>query len=76
MLLRYMLPAQILACSAAALGPLDPAQWFTMPPCKGFKLEEATIDQLQAAMNAGQLMSQDLVSCYTDRIYQTQPFIK
>ena len=49
---------------------------FPMPLCNGFKLEEATIDQMQAAMNCGQLTSQQLVLCYMQRMYQTESYIK
>ena len=49
---------------------------FPMPLCKGFKLEEATIDQMQQALNQSQLSSQQLVMCYLQRIYQTHEYIK
>jgi len=39
-------------------------------------LEEATIDQMQAAMSRGKLTSQQLVMCYMQRIYQTDQYIK
>lgn len=51
------------------------ADLFPMGPCGGsFRLEEATIDQMQQAMAAGTLTSQQLVACYTARTYQTNPY--
>lgn len=49
---------------------------FPMPLCKGFKLEEATIDQLQTAMQHGQLTSVDIIHCYMKRIDQTDQFLR
>lgn len=49
---------------------------FPMPSCHGFTLEEATMDQMQAAMSSGQLTSKQLVMCYMKRIYQTDQYIK
>jgi amidase len=49
---------------------------FPMALCNGFKLEEATIDQMQQALNRSQLNSQQLVTCYLQRIYQTHDYIK
>jgi amidase len=49
---------------------------FPMPPCGSFKLEEATIDQMQAAMSNGTLTSRQLVVCYLERAYQTEGYIK
>lgn len=37
---------------------------FPMPQCGHFTLEEATIDQMQAAMGNGSLTSMQLVLCY------------
>ncbi|KAK8070423.1 amidase [Apiospora hydei] len=45
-----------------------------MPQCGGFQLEEATIDQMQAAMENGTLTSVQLVTCYMMRTYQTQEY--
>ncbi|KAK1961659.1 amidase [Colletotrichum sublineola] len=53
----------------------DSVNLFPMAPCGTFLLEEATIDQMQAAMDAGALTSQQLVSCYMERTYQTQEYI-
>lgn len=49
---------------------------FPMPLCKGFKLEEATIDEMRKAMEKGTLTSVDLVHCYMVRTFQTQQYIK
>jgi hypothetical protein len=49
---------------------------FPMPLCHGFKLEEATIDQLQDAMQDGKLSSKKLVECYLQRIYQVDFYIR
>ena len=49
---------------------------FPMPECGGFQLEEATVDQMQAAMANGTLTSVQLVTCYMLRAYQTEDFIK
>lgn len=54
----------------------NPTDLFPMPPCNGLTLEEATIDQLQDAMNHGNLTSSELVMCYLQRIYQTDSYIK
>ncbi|POS74982.1 amidase [Diaporthe helianthi] len=48
---------------------------FPMPPCGTFSLEEASIDQMQAAMANGSLTSQQLVTCYMIRTYQTNSYI-
>lgn len=54
----------------------NPLNLFPMPPCNGIILEEATIDQLQDAMSHGQLTSTQLITCYLQRIYQTDDYIK
>ncbi|KAK5189115.1 hypothetical protein LTR92_010918 [Exophiala xenobiotica] len=54
---------------------VNTTELFHMPPCGSFKLEEATIDQMQAAMKKGTLTSQQLVICYLERAYQTQGYI-
>lgn len=54
----------------------DSADWFPMPDCNGVVLEEATIDELQSAMEQGQLTSIAIVMCYLQRIYQTDEYIK
>ncbi|KAK8023574.1 amidase [Apiospora rasikravindrae] len=52
----------------------DSAQLFPMQQCGSFQLEEATIDQMQAAMENGTLTSVQLVTCYMIRNYQTQEY--
>lgn len=49
---------------------------FPMPLCNGFKLEEASIDQIQAAFTAGTLTTKQVAKCYVDRIKQTNDYIK
>lgn len=53
----------------------DSAALFPMPPCGTFSLEEAGIDQMQTAMANGSLTSQQLVTCYMIRTYQTNSYI-
>ena len=53
-----------------------PAQLFAMPLCDGFRLEEASIDDLQQALSSGKLTSVQLVTCYLQRAYQTADYIK
>lgn len=48
---------------------------FPLAPCGTFNLEEATIDQMQEAMTNGTLTSQQLVTCYIIRTYQTNSYI-
>ncbi|OAA51506.1 Amidase [Metarhizium rileyi] len=48
---------------------------FPMGDCFGFKLEEATIDEMHDAMVKGDLTSVQLVTCYMTRTFQTQPYI-
>lgn len=64
--------------AAASLFPLeeyvDTTELFPMAPCGRFQLEEATIDQMQAAMGNGTLTSQQLVTCYMIRTYQTNSY--
>ncbi|KAI3545284.1 amidase [Colletotrichum abscissum] len=57
------------------LEDVESAYLFPMPLCGTFKLEEATIDEMQAALTAGTLTSQQLVGCYIQRTYQTQEYI-
>lgn len=49
---------------------------FPMTACGDVTLEEATIDQLQQAMESGILTSVQLVQCYVDRFYQIDDYIK
>ncbi|PQE28317.1 amidase family protein [Rutstroemia sp. NJR-2017a WRK4] len=57
-------------------GSLADSGQFPMPLCNGFKLEEASIDQLQSAMSNGTLTSVQIVMCYLERIYQTDEYIR
>lgn len=47
-----------------------------MPLCKGFSIEDATIDELQQYMASSNLSSVQLLSCYMQRYYQTNQYIK
>jgi hypothetical protein len=49
---------------------------FPMSDCFGFKLEEASIDDIQKALAKGQLTSVQLVLCSTVRAHQTQQYTK
>ena len=51
-------------------------QVFLFPPCGNFALEEASIDDMQDAMANGTLSAQQLLTCYTQRVYQTQGYVK
>ena len=53
-----------------------PNKLFPMELCRGLKLEEATIDQLQEWMSSDKLTSQELVICYIQRITQTDGYIR
>lgn len=57
-------------------GSLADSGQFPMPLCDGFKLEEASIDQLQSALSNGTLTSVQIVMCYLERIYQTDEYIR
>ncbi|KND86303.1 putative amidase [Tolypocladium ophioglossoides CBS 100239] len=48
---------------------------FPVGDCFGFALEEATIDDMQKAMQNGSLTSVSLVTCYMRRTFQTQQYI-
>jgi amidase len=52
------------------------ADLFPMRPCKGHQLLEASIDEIQDLLSAGELTSVDLVHCYLERIYQTDSYLK
>lgn len=49
---------------------------FPMRHCHGFKLEEASVDDIQACLSNGTFTSVQLLECYLDRIAQTQPYLK
>ncbi|KAK0702516.1 amidase signature domain-containing protein [Apiosordaria backusii] len=47
-----------------------------MPLCgRGFKLEEATIDDMQRAMRNGTVTAVQLIECYARRVMQTDDYI-
>ncbi|OJJ45870.1 hypothetical protein ASPZODRAFT_537867 [Penicilliopsis zonata CBS 506.65] len=48
---------------------------FPMRLCNGFKLEEASIDDIQAQIEAGTFTGVQLLQCYLERIYQVQPYV-
>jgi amidase len=52
------------------------AAWHAMPLCKGFSIEDVTIDGLQQYMASSNLSSVQLLSCYMQRYYQTNQYIK
>lgn len=52
------------------------ASLFPMRRCHGFKLEEASVDEIQAQLSNGNFTSVELLQCYLDRIHQTQPYLK
>lgn len=75
------------ACATAAPGDqiqspstsynnVSATAWHAMPLCKGYKIEDATIDDLQGFMANGNLTSVQLVTCYMQRYYQTDQYIK
>jgi amidase len=49
---------------------------FPMRHCHGFKLEEASVDDLQERLSNGTFTSVQLLECYLNRIAQTQPYLK
>ena len=49
---------------------------FPVPLCKGLKLEEATIDQLQHWMSLGKLSTRELAECYIYRVTQTDGYVR
>lgn len=49
---------------------------FPMEQCQGLTLEEATIDQMQQWMSSGKLTTQQLVTCYLQRIEQTDGYTR
>ncbi|EXJ81842.1 hypothetical protein A1O1_07907 [Capronia coronata CBS 617.96] len=52
-----------------------PQALFPMPLCQGVQLEEATIDQLQDAMEHGNLTAYDIVTCYFKRYNQVNGYV-
>ncbi|RAL13925.1 amidase family protein [Aspergillus homomorphus CBS 101889] len=53
----------------------DGADLFPMRLCHGFKLEEASIDEIQAELEAKTFTGVQLLQCYLERIYQVQPYV-
>ncbi|KAK0668780.1 putative amidase [Cercophora samala] len=52
------------------------ADFFKMPLCgRGFRLEEASIDDMQKAMRNGTVTAVQLVECYAQRVLQTDDYI-
>ncbi|KAK4540018.1 hypothetical protein LTR36_009834 [Oleoguttula mirabilis] len=51
------------------------AKLFAMPTCNGVTIEDATIDELQSYMASGNLTSEQLVTCYMQRNFQTTEYI-
>ena len=79
--------ATLVACATAAPGDyaqspatsynnVSATAWHAMPLCKGHKIEDATIDELQEFMTSGNLTTVQLVTCYIQRYYQTNQYIK
>ncbi|KAA8650246.1 hypothetical protein EYZ11_003836 [Aspergillus tanneri] len=54
----------------------DGAGFFPMRLCNGFKLEEASIDAIQEQLAGGHLTSVQLLQCYLERVYQTDPYLR
>ena len=48
----------------------------TLDLCNGIDIEEATIDQLQANMMEEKLSSVQLTTCYMNRVFQIEKYIK
>lgn len=69
-------PGDISQLPATSYGNLSSEAWHAMPLCKGHKIEDATIDELQEFMQTGNLTSVQLVNCYMQRYYQTNFYIK
>ena len=79
--------ASLAVCATAAPGDytespstlynnVSASAWHAMPLCKGHKIEDATIDELQEFMTSGNLTTVQLVTCYINRYYQTNQYIK
>ncbi|RUS19063.1 amidase signature domain-containing protein [Endogone sp. FLAS-F59071] len=71
----FCLAALVLAC-LIQLSYAKVHHPFPMPLCHGFKLEEATVDQIQARLISGKLTSVQLVQCYIERINELNPHLK
>lgn len=66
------------ATTTAAMAPAGAAaDFFKMPLCgRSFRLEEASIDDMQKAMGNGTVTAVQLVECYAQRVLQTDDYIK
>lgn len=53
----------------------DATELFPMSPCNGVTIEDATIDELQEAMEEGSLTSVELLWCYLERIHQVEEYV-
>lgn len=49
---------------------------FPIPRCRGFLLEEASIDDIQSQLSTGALTSVDLLHCFLERSFQTTNYLK
>lgn len=56
--------------------PAHYVQPFPMADCKGKRLEDASIDQIQAWYDSKDLSIRDVVSCYLTRIEQVDVYVK
>ncbi|KAL8672638.1 MAG: hypothetical protein Q9168_002914 [Polycauliona sp. 1 TL-2023] len=66
----YRYPLNNVTASANAIESLN-----TVDLCNGVVIEEATIDELQGYMTAGNLSSVQLTACYMNRVFQVERFI-
>lgn len=48
----------------------------TLDLCNGVVIEEATIDQLQEYMTQRKISSMQLTTCYMNRVFQVEKYIK
>ena len=48
---------------------------FPMSPCGGSVIEEATLDELQDALQNGSITSVQLLWCYLERIHQVEEYV-
>ncbi|KXS93785.1 hypothetical protein AC579_3356 [Pseudocercospora musae] len=58
-----------------AINTSETTALFPMARCHGFKIEEATIDQLQDYLKNGSFTAQQLAVCYVRRMWQTHDYI-
>lgn len=83
----FGIAATLVVCATAAPGDytespsttynnVSASAWHAMPLCKGHKIEDATINELQDFMTNGNLTTVQLVTCYMQRYYQTNQYIK